>query len=141
MFSFLQVFAHVQKLLFCLHIQIYLSLYSPLTFLCWISYKGFDVTYIVHGEKSNKISHPSTYYNKKYYIVAATYSLPTMPTGMKGSNKGPPLLSTCSGPACRWYPRCGLGSSSLPLPFIVRCFLSYVWLLVSSIGLCSSWLW
>ena len=26
--------------------------------------------YIVHGEKSNKISHPSMYYNKKYYIVA-----------------------------------------------------------------------
>ena len=41
---------------------------------------------IVHGEKSNKISHPSMYYNKKYYIVAVTYSLPAMPTGMKGSN-------------------------------------------------------
>ena len=26
------------------------------------------------------------YYNKKYYIVAVTYSLPAMPTGMKGSN-------------------------------------------------------
>ena len=36
------------------------------------------------------------YYNKKYYIVAVTYSLPAMPTGMEGSNKGPPLLSSCT---------------------------------------------
>ena len=27
----------------------------------------------------------------------------------------------CFGPASRWYPRCGLGSSSLPLQFIARC--------------------
>ena len=45
----------------------------------------------------------------------------------------------CSGPASEWYPRCGLGSSPLPLPFIARCSsfcLSYACLLVASVGLC-----